>query len=139
MTTLIDRLQAVRDEHGYLNAELVADVAAPSDHPLHSHVYDCPPEVASRRYYVGRAAQLLRVTFNPDPQKPTHLRAFVAVRGENTPTADYVPSGEAFADPLTAAIVLRTMEREAKAFAARYRGHKAFAVTVQNILLGDAS
>jgi hypothetical protein len=137
--SLITELQAVRDEHGRLDAELVADVAADPAHPLHSHVYDCPPEVASRRYYVSRAAQLLRVTFNPDPAKPTHLRAFVAVKGEDTTRSDYVPSDEAFADPLLAAMVLRSMEREAKAFAARYRHHKAYAATVQNFLLGDAS
>lgn len=136
--SLISDLQAIRDEHGTLTPALVVDLARDPDHPLHSR-FEWDDSVAAEKWRLEQAGQLLRVTFRPDPKKPVDLRAFVVHRGENTPTSDYIPTEEAFSDPLIAAMVLRAMEREAKAFAARYRHHKSYAATVQRLLLGDVS
>lgn len=138
MSTTRDHLQAIRDEYGTLNAELVADVAADADHPLHAQVYDCPPEQASRRYYVNRAAQLLRVTYKPMPGKPTDLRAFVAIRGEDTPVSDYVPTGEVLANPFTRELLLRSMKRDWQTFKRRHDHMSEFAAYVAE-QIGDVS
>lgn len=134
-----DHLNAIRAEFGTLTPELVADVAAAEDHPLHAQVYDCAPAEASRRYYVSRAAQLLRVTYRPIPGKPIDLRAFQVYRGEESATSEYVPTEEILADPLATAIVLRQMKRDWQTFKRRYDHMAEFAAYIQSQIKGEAS
>jgi len=137
-TTLRNHLQAIRDEHGALNSELVVEVATDPKHPLHSR-FEWDDSIAGHKYRLEQAGQLLRVTFRPIEGKPTELRAFVAVKGEDSHTSDYQPSEEAFADPFTAEIVLRAMKREAQAFTRRWKDHAAYADTVRGMQIGEAS
>ena len=137
---LRDHLQAIRDEHGALNAELVADIAADDDHPLHPTIYDCAPPDAARRYYVARAAHLLRVVKLPNVEgRPADLRAFMAVKGSESHRADYVPAEEAMADEFTRTLVLRNMEREWKTLKRRYDHMREFAAMVANDLNGESA
>jgi hypothetical protein len=124
--TLVDILQRVRDERGDLTPRIVVDVAADPAHPLHSH-FDWDDKVAGDKWRLEQASQLLRVTYRPDPSRPTDLRAFVAVQGADTHRASYVPTSEAMADPFMRVLVLRNMERDWRSFKARYDTMAEFA------------
>ena len=132
MSTLRE-LTAIHDEFGELNAELVVKVATNPDHPLHSR-FEWDDAIAGHKYRLSQASELLRVTYRPDPKKANDLRAFVAVRGENTPRAEYVPTEKAMSDPLQRQIVLRTMQREWQAFKARYEQMAEFADVIRHSL-----
>jgi hypothetical protein len=137
-TNLRNHLQAIRDERGSLTPALVVEVASDPSHPLHSR-FEWDDRIAGHKYRLEQAGQLLRVTFTPDPSKPRDLRAFVAVKGEETPTAEYIPTEEALADPFTKQLVLRSMKRDAESFRRRYQHMAEFASVVQGLLTGEAS
>ncbi len=124
--SLIDHLQAIRDEHGSLTPALVVDAARDPEHPLHSR-FEWDDTIAAEKWRIEQASQLLRVTFRPDPKRPTDLRAFVAVRGENAPTSDYLPTAEALGNPFTRELVLRSMKRDWQTFKRRYDHMAEFA------------
>lgn len=128
-TSLRDQLQAIRDERGSLTPALVVEVAADPNHPLHNR-FEWDDSRAAHQWRLEQAGQLLRVTFRPDLSKPTDLRAFVAVKGEDSPTSDYVPVGEAMTDPFTQKLVLAQFKREWKAFQRRYEHLAEFATTI---------
>ncbi len=119
MSALITELQAIRDEHGTLTPALIVDVARDETHPLHSR-FEWDDSIAAEKWRHTQAGELLRVTFRPMAGKPHELRAFSAIRGENTPTSDYIPTGEALADPFTAQLLLRQMKRDWQTFKRRY-------------------
>lgn len=137
-TSLRDHLQAIRDEHGTLTPALVVDTARNPQHPLHSR-FEWDDRIAGEAYRLTQAGQLLRVTFKPDPTKPTDLRAFVAVKGEDTPTSDYIPTTEALADPFTRELVLRSMKRDWQTFQRRYKHMAEFAEFIRQQVEGIAS
>ena len=138
MSTLRDHLQAIRDEHGALTPRLVVDTAADPDHPLHSR-FDWDDSTAADKWRIEQAGQLLRITYRPDPTKPVELRFFAAVRGENTPTADYVPTAEALADEFTAELLLRQMKRDWQTFKRRYDHMAAFAAFIRSQIQGESA
>jgi len=135
---LRDHLQAIRDEHGTLTPALVVDVASDPEHPLHSR-FEWDDTVAAHKWRLEQAGQLLRVTYRPDPEKPRDMRAFVAARGENAPTSEYIPTEEALSDPLTAALVLRQMKRDWQIFKRRYDHMAEFANFIRSEIQGEAS
>ena len=137
-TNLRDQLQAIRDERGSLTPALVVEVAADPKHPLHGR-FEWDDSKAGHQWRLEQAGQLLRVTFRPDPSKPTDLRAFVAVKGEDSPTSEYVPVGEAMADPFTQKLVLAQFKREWKTFQRRYEHLAQFAAVIMSDLQGEAS
>lgn len=136
-STLVSELVAIREEHGTLTPALLVELARDPGHPLHSR-FEWDDRVAGEKWRLEQAGHLLRVTERPDPTKPNELRAFMAVRGEDTPTSEYVPTGEAFADPFTANLLLRQMKRDAASFHRRWKDHVAYAAVVQN-MLGEVS
>lgn len=125
-TGLVDTLRSMHDQHGELTPELVVQEAAAPEHPLHDR-FDWDDTVAAQKWRLTQAAQLLRVTFRPDPEKPTDLRAFVRVKGQDSHRSNYVPIEKALEDDLTRRIVLQAMEREWKALFRRYKDHVEFA------------
>lgn len=129
--TLTEQLSAIRDEHGSLTPEVVVDAASHPDHPLHSR-FDWDDTVAARKWRLEQAGQLLRVTYKPHPDKPSDLRAFVALKGEDSARAEYVPTGEAMSNPISREIVLRSMDREWKAFKRRYQEMREFSDLVRS-------
>lgn len=132
-TTTRDHLQAIRDEHGSLTPALVVDAARDPEHPLHAR-FEWDDTVAAEKWRLEQAGQLLRVTFRPDPERPVDLRAFVAIKGEDSPKSDYMPTSEAMENPFTRALVLRQMKRDAKTFAARYRHMAEYADVIAGLL-----
>lgn len=136
-TALRAHLQAIRDEHGTLTPALVVDTARDPEHPLHSR-FEWDDTVAAERWRLEQAGHLLRVTYRPMPGKPRELRAFVALRGEDTPTSDYVPTEEALANPFTRELLLRSMKRDWQTFQRRYKHMSEFASFVSE-QIGDVS
>lgn len=137
--TLLDHLTAIRDEHGELSPKLVLDSARDPDHPLHSR-FEWDDSVAGERYRLDQARQLIRVVKLPsEPGRPSDLRAFVSVRGQDSRAGEYVPTEEAMGDPFTRRLVLSAMEREWKALKARYEHLAEFAAMIEGDTRGKAS
>lgn len=134
---LRDQLQAIRDEHGSLTPALVVDVARDPEHPLHSR-FEWDDTLAAEKWRIEQAGQLLRVTYRPIPGKPHDLRAFSAIRGEDTPTSDYVPTEDVLADPFARELLLRSMKRDWQTFKRRYDHMAEFATYVAE-QIGDVS
>ncbi len=137
--SLRDQLQAIRDEHGALDAALVVDTARDVGHPLHAR-FEWDDTVAGHRYRLHQAGQLLRVVRLPvDPARPRDLRAFVAVTRDDSRRGDYVPTEEAMADPFTRKLVLDQMRREWLLFKRRFDDMEEFSSMVLTDLLGEVS
>lgn len=125
-STLRDCLTAIHDEHGVLTPALVVDVARDPEHPLHSR-FEWDDGIAAEKYRLVQAGELLRVKLAKDPARPDNLRAFLAVKGKDTPQSVYVPTETALADEFTRHLVLSEMEREWKALKRRYQHMAEFA------------
>ena len=123
--TLIDQLEAIRLKHGDLNEMIVLDEARSPRHPLHNR-FEWDDSVAGEKYRLSQAREMLRVTFRPDPDAPTTLRAFVAIKGEGVSKSSYTPTQEALEDPISRDILLKQMERDWTIFTARYEHMKEF-------------
>lgn len=137
-TSLIEQLEAVREEHGSLTPALLVDLARNPAHPLHSR-FEWDDSVAAEKWRLEQAGQLLRVTFRPDPSKPADLRAFVAIKGESTSTSEYVPTSEALADPFARELLLRQFKRDAQTFHRRWKNHEEYAAVLRGLLTENAS
>lgn len=128
--SLLDTLTGIHQEHGTLTPALLVDLAADPDHPLHDR-FDWDDTEAARKWRLEQAGQLLRVVKLPtDPSRPHDLRAFVAVKGQDSHRSEYVPTEQAMADEFTRALVLRDMEREWKSLKKRYQHMAEFAALV---------
>jgi hypothetical protein len=114
------------------------EAARAEDSPLHSR-FEWDDTQAADKWRLEQAGQLLRVTFRPDPTKPTDLRAFVAIKGEETPRSSYVPTETAMADEFMRALVLRSMNRDWRNLKKRYEHMAEFAVLIQHDMQGEAS
>lgn len=133
--SLINELLDIREEHGSLTAELVLDAARADDHPLHDR-FEWDDSIAGEKYRLEQARQMLRVVKLPPVEgRDYSLRAFVAVKGEDTNRAEYVPTEEAMLDDFTRKIVLRDMNREWLTFKRRYEHMREFA----DLLVGAAA
>lgn len=129
MSTLRAELQAIRDEHGSLTPALVVDVARDPEHPLHSR-FEWDDSRAAEKWRLEQAGQLLRVTYRPIEGKATDLRAFSAIKGEESPTSEYIPTDEVLANPFTRELLLRQMKRDWQTFKRRYDHINEFAAFV---------
>lgn len=137
--SLLDTLTEIRDDVESLTPEAVLEAATPKGHPLHDR-FEWDNRIAGHQYRLAQAAQLLRVVRLPkDPEADYSLRAFVAVKGEGSSRAEYVPTGEAMADEFTRKLVLRDMEREWKQLKRRYEHLVEFAAMVSADIAGRAS
>jgi len=137
-TNLRDHLQAIRDEHGTLTPALVVDLARDPEHPLHSR-FEWDDSVAAEKWRLEQAGQLLRVTYKPIPGKPRDLRAFSAVKGEDTPTSEYMPTEEVLANPFTRELLLKQLKRDWQTFKRRYDHMAEFAAFITAQLQDEAS
>lgn len=137
--TLRDILQGIYDERGDLTPALVVEVAADPTHPLH-HRIDWDDGKAGPKWRLEQAAQLIRsvrvVYAENRDGTPKDLRAFTAVRGENTHRASYLPTEDALRDDFTRALVLRDMKREWQSLKRRYDHMAEFADLILNDLRG---
>lgn len=128
-TDLRSQLQAIRDERGSLTPALVVDVARNPEHPLHGR-FEWDDSIAAEKYRLEQAGQLLRVTYAPQKGKPRDLRAFVAIKGEDSPRSEYVPTEEVLENPFTRELLLRQMKRDWQTFERRYSHMAEFAAFI---------
>lgn len=135
MSTLRDTLQAIYDERGDLTPPLVVEAAADPESPLHSR-FDWDDKTAGAKWRLEQAAALIRsvrIVYAEDDQgRPKDLRAFTAVKGQDSHTATYMPTEDALTDDFTRQLVLRDMEREWKAFKRRWEHMREFAALIQS-------
>ncbi len=139
MNTLRDHLTAIRDERGSLTPALVVDTARDPEHPLHSR-FEWDDTTAAEKWRLEQAGQLLRIVTLPrDATRAHDLRAFVAVKGQDSRSSDYIPTEEAMADEFTRRLVLADMNREWRQLKKRYEHMAEFASLILSDLKGQAS
>lgn len=134
---LIEQLTEIRQAHGSLTPRLLVDLAQAPNHPLHSR-FEWDDRIAGDKWRLEQAAQLLRVVYKPDPTKPTELRAFSVVRGEESPVSEYVPTEEVLADPFARELLLRRMKTDWQVFKRRYDHMAEFATFIREQVEGTA-
>ncbi len=139
MSSLRDHLTAIRDERGSLTPALVVDAARDPEHPLHSR-FEWDDTTAAEKWRLEQAGQLLRVVTLPaDPARAHDLRAFVAFKGQDSRSSEYVPTEEAMADEFTRRLILADMQREWRQLKKRYEHMAEFAALILSDLKGQAS
>lgn len=141
MSTLRDHLQAIYDDAGDLTPALVVERATDPTHPLH-HRFEWDDTRAAAQWRLEQGAHLIRsvrITYVDRKGHPTDLRAFTAIKGEETHQATYTPTETALADPFTRQLVLRSMERDWRALKRRYDHMAEFADLIRTDIQGAAS
>lgn len=124
---LRDVLLDIRERRGMLTPAVVLQEASNPDHPLHTR-FEWDDSVAAYKYRLSQAADLLRVTYRPDPDLPRDLRAFWVMKGvDGSPESQYVPTEEVLLDPIARQLMLNQMRREWRSFQRRYEGMAEFA------------
>lgn len=139
--SLRDHLQAIYDGRGELTPALVVDEARPEDHPLHNR-FEWDDAKAGEAWRREQAAQLIRsvkIIYAKTRKGPKDVRAYTAVRGEQSHQANYMPTEEALADDFTRQLILRDMKREWQAFKRRYEHMAEFAELILSDLNKEAS
>jgi hypothetical protein len=131
VSSLREQLEAIREEHGYLDPDLVVEVATPKTHPLHDRL-EWDNRIAGtawRQEQAHRLIQSVRVRYMFDDQ-PKDVRAYVAVPREGARQPSYEPTEEAMRDPFMRQLVLGQMQREWQSLKARYGDLAEFAELV---------
>lgn len=139
-----ERLEMLRRQNGCLTAKIVKDDAeADENGPLHRHVIDCDKDLASERYYLERARNLMRsieVIRVESPSAPTP--SYVQVtrsepnqgqQGKQEERRIYTSTEEAMANPAYRAEVLGRAIREAIAYRKRYAALQELAGVIHAI------
>lgn len=126
MTDLRGQLQAIYDKHGQLTPKLVVKAAAPTKHPLHNH-FEWNDEIAGEQYRLIQAQELIRscrVAYTKPDGTKEQIRYWHPVRAD----APYVydPLDKIVADPISAEVLLRDMERDWNSLKRRYETFAEF-------------
>lgn len=134
MNALRQILMTIHDEAGELTPGLVVDAARAEDHPLHNRFNwdDTTAAECWRRAQAGDLIRSVRIKYADTPKGPKHLRAFVAIKGEESHQSSYEPTETAMADPFIRALILRDMNREWRSFRKRYEHMAEFASMIRN-------
>lgn len=140
MMSLRDQLEAIRSEHGYLDPEVVVDVARDEEHPLHDRFEwdDSVAGEAYRRDQAHRLIQSVRVKYVTD-DRPKDVRAFLAVPRADSPRPTYEPVESVMQDDFQRRLVLTQMEREWQTLRSRYGDLVEFGEMVHRDLKGSAA
>lgn len=140
--SLRQQLQAIYDEHGRLDAEIVVDAARPKDAPLHSH-FEWNNSVAGEAYRKVQARELIRsvkVVYRNDlTGEKGSVRAFQSVRRSDAAAPSYEPVDKVLDDPITTQLLLRDMQRDIEALKQRYGHFVEFRKMVKQILESDVA
>ena len=129
MATARELLSALYEREGELTPTLVVEEARPETSPLHQY-FEWNDDVAAEQYRRVQASHLIRsvkITFDGAGGQPRPIRGFLAVRDpEDETRSTYMPSPEAFNDPVTRRILLAQMRRDWKAFKQKYDTFQEF-------------
>ena len=144
MADLKAELLAIRKQYGRLTADLVLDEARDPGHVLHGRFCWDDGE-AAERYRLGQARNLIRsvkVTYQRPTGEKASVRQFVSIDRSDAaaPATGYLPTEEALADPLTAKILLRQMQRDVDSLLAKYEQMTEFrALLAERLGLKDSA
>lgn len=135
------RLEVLRKQNGCLTAKIVKDDAeADPDGPLYRHVIDCDKDLASERYYLERARNLMRsievIRFEaPSSATPGYVQVTRLEQKQEKPEQKriYTSTEEAMANPSYRAEVLGRAIREAIAYRKRYAALQELAGVIHAI------
>jgi hypothetical protein len=126
--SLRDILQSIYDRAGRLTPALVVDEARDPGSPLHSR-FDWDDQTAGeawRRHQAHELIRSVRIGYRDRAGKQADVRAFHAIRADDTDQYRYEPAEQVAADPLLRQIVLRDMEREWRQLRSRYETFNEF-------------
>lgn len=132
---LRDELQTIYDQHGKLTPTLVVATARDEAHPLHAR-FTWDDSVAGERWRREEARLMIRslkVVYKPaDGRKPERAtRAFHAIPiPDDSGEQDFYSAEDVAADPVMTAVLLAEMEREWRAFKARWSHFSEFAAMI---------
>ncbi len=121
--SLQDELSVIRADHGKLTPKIVLDEARDKAHPLHTR-FEWVDTSAAERWRLEQAHALItsvKVIYKKGRQ-PRTVRAFHAIRGDDTNSFVYEPVEEVAASDFLTQLVRRDMQRGWKQLKARY-GH----------------
>lgn len=147
MMSLQEELQAIYDREGQLTPALVVAEAATrgEDDPLHKHVFNVPADEAADRYFLDRAARLIRrvriayvasTGAAPTTRVVKSVSRFTGVPDARTaPGLNYKPTTEVVQNQDDLASVYRRLDRELASIKKRYSHLQDFALHVQEHLL----
>jgi hypothetical protein len=126
---LRDEIRKVYDKHGRLTPAILVAEVRPSEHPLHSRVFDRKPGEAAEAWYRHRAHELIQsvrcVYKQADEAGPERsVRAYQPVRLETG--WQYEPSEIVADSEFLTEMRLRDMEREYRQLEACYGDMKEF-------------
>lgn len=137
MTDLRAELEKIHSEHGRLTADIVVEAARAKRHPLHSMVFDRPPEQAAAAWYREKARDLIRsvrVVYKEEdrvgPEKS--VRKFHAIRDETG--WHYETIEKIGSNPFLTRILLADAEREWRQLLERYSHLEEFIALVRSDL-----
>lgn len=141
MSGLREHLQEVYDQQGSLTPALVVAAATPEASPLH-HRFEWDDKAAGHQYRLVQARELIRsvtVVYRETAEgEEVRTRAFVTTyQADQADSGGYVPTEQAMADPLIAALVLRAFERDLAALRRSYSHLSEYRDLIQRQLLGD--
>lgn len=136
MSDLRDYLLALHRKHGVLTPELVVDDNRPEDAPYHDS-FEWDDAQAGEAYRIEQARSLIRtariVERPAKGRKPaSYVRAFHAMPDPDSAGKVYVPTEDIAQDPFQREMLVREMEREWKAFKARYEHLVEFLVLIRD-------
>lgn len=127
--SLRDHLQAIYDERGELTPALVVDVARDDRHPLHMR-FEWNNTQAAERWRRQQAHELIksvRITYtSARTGGPISIRAFHAVKREDTKKYAYEPTAVIMQDPMVMRLLLAEMRRDWEAFKRRFEDFEEF-------------
>lgn len=131
-----DLLMEHYQRHGTLTPEGLLEEATDVAHPLH-HRFEWDDSEAAHKYRLEQSRGLIRsvkIRFTTEENTPRELRAFVALKGEQTHRAEYKPVEEVVADPFQRELLVRQFLRDWKIMERRYQALGDFTVLVQQQL-----
>lgn len=118
-------LERIRAAHGCLDRETVKEAARRTDSPLHKDIFDCPPKIASERYYSDKAATVIRsieIVRMECPKRPSRAYEITTLPPEvnSTPRRVYLTTEEILTDPVARSELLGDAIREVQRLRQRY-------------------
>lgn len=126
-----ERLESIRQAHGFLTAEMVVMDATHEASPLHPQ-FEWNDSVAAKKYREDQARHLIAAVVMVREDKPnTTIRAFVVV-GEGEGRV-YTSTVEALAHDATRYQLLMRARKELEEWKARYEELEEFAAVVEVI------
>lgn len=133
MSSLRKELDKIREEHGYIDPNVVVEVATSKTHPLHNR-FEWNDKIAGAAYRRDQAHELIqsvRCKYTGSDGRPKSVRQYLAVDRPDSPQPVYEPVGEVMQDEFTRTLVLSQMDREWRTLQGRYGDMVEFAEMVK--------